>query len=366
MKVLMTADAVGGVWSYALELSAELSRRGAHVVLATMGPRPDAAQAAAAAAIPRLRLLSGDYKLEWMEDPWTDVERAGTWLLDLAQRESVDVIHLNGYVHATLPWRRPVIAVAHSCVCSWWQAVHGCSPPPQWDTYRQKLTEALHRADGVVAPTEAFARELRSWYGSALRVRVIHNARSTNAESSVVPQERLPIVFACGRVWDEAKNFAALDRAARELPWHTYVAGSASSPDGRCVGVDSLQCLGSLSPHDVTAWMQRAAIFVHPARYEPFGLSVLEAALAGCALVLADLPSLRELWNDAAVFVNPRNERALASTLRALIDDPARRRDLSAAALSRARKFKPDAMAAAYLDLYHELLANRIKGCAVA
>ncbi len=31
-----------------------------------------------------------------------------------------------------------------------------------------------------------------------------------------------------------------------------------------------------------------------PARYEPFGLSVLEAALSGCALVLGDIPSLRE------------------------------------------------------------------------
>jgi hypothetical protein len=43
MKVLMTADAVGGVWTYALELSGALARHDIEVVLATMGPLPDTA-----------------------------------------------------------------------------------------------------------------------------------------------------------------------------------------------------------------------------------------------------------------------------------------------------------------------------------
>ena len=49
--------------------------------------------------------------------------------------------------------------------------------------------------------------------------------------------------------------------------------------------------------------MGRAAIYALPARYEPFGLSILEAALSGCALVIGDIPSLREIWADAALFV---------------------------------------------------------------
>ena len=39
------------------------------------------------------------------------------------------------------------------------------------------------------------------------------------------------------------------------------------------------------------------------ALYEPFGLAVLEAAQAGCALVLSDIPTFRELWDGAALFV---------------------------------------------------------------
>jgi hypothetical protein len=57
-----------------------------------------------------------------------------------------------------------------------------------------------------------------------------------------------------------------------------------------------VRCLGPLEASELAGWMHRAAIYALPARYEPFGLSALEAAQAGCALVLGDLSSLREVW----------------------------------------------------------------------
>src|SRR5690348_12181674 len=112
MKILMTADAVGGVWSYALELARALAPSGVELVLATMGPLPSAAQREEAARCRNLRLETSEYRLEWMQDPWSDVERAGDWLLALARREQPDLVHLNGYVHAALPWQMPVCVVA--------------------------------------------------------------------------------------------------------------------------------------------------------------------------------------------------------------------------------------------------------------
>ena len=70
-------------------------------------------------------LYSSDYPLEWMPEPWEGVARAASWLLDLAATHAVSLVHLNGYVHADLPWGRPVIVAAHSCVWTWWRAVHG-------------------------------------------------------------------------------------------------------------------------------------------------------------------------------------------------------------------------------------------------
>ena len=107
--VLMTADTVGGVWTYAMELSRELAQHDVNVVLATTGRLATEEQRRTARAIPGLTLLETDYKLEWQEDPWQDVAAAGTWLLNIEEAIRPDLVHLNGYVHAALPcvWRVP-------------------------------------------------------------------------------------------------------------------------------------------------------------------------------------------------------------------------------------------------------------------
>lgn len=363
----MTSDAVGGVWTYALELSGELSRRDVEVVLAVMGPNPSRAQRESATRIPGLRLHCAELKLEWMNDPWGDVERAGGWLQELAQREGANLIHLNGYTHAALPWRQPVIVVAHSCVCSWWQAVHGEAPPGEWDVYRSKVAAGVRAANHIVAPTFAFLEEFRRWFQPASPTSVIYNARSQALFSCEARRGRDSLVLASGRLWDEAKNMRMLDAAARDLTWPTYVAGNATAPDGAQFSGAAVRCLGSLTDVELASWLKRAAIYVHPAKYEPFGLSVLEAALAGCALVLSDLPSLRELWDGAALFIPSDDPHALHSTLQRLIENRVLRQQLSQTSMQRARRFTPEVMSRDYLGLYTGLLAHqRIQERAIA
>ena len=106
-----------------------------------------------------------------------------------------------------------------------------------------------------------------------------------------------------------------------------------------------------------------AAVYVLPARYEPFGLSVLEAAHSGCALVLGDIPSLREIWGDAAVFVPPDDTDALADAVTALIEAPERRDKLADAAWERALRFTPLRMAEDYLEAYRSIEPNRRTMC---
>jgi glycosyltransferase involved in cell wall biosynthesis len=170
------------------------------------------------------------------------------------------------------------------------------------------------------------------------------------------------VVLACGRHWDAAKNIGVFDAAAAGLPWHAYLVGDTLGPDGQSFTPSALRTLGKLPACDVQAWLQRAGIFVHPSLYEPFGLAVLEAASAGCALVLADIPSLRELWNGAAEFFDPRDSGNLRAVLDTLIAQPDRRAALAAAAQGRATKYRLDAMASAYLQVYQTLAASRIGG----
>ena len=158
-------------------------------------------------------------------------------------------------------------------------------------------------------------------------------------------------MLSAGRIWDEAKNVAALDRVAPRLPWPVAVAGEG--PPG------AARRLGRVPQHELQAWLERASIFALPARYEPFGLAALEAAHAGCALVLGDLESLREVWGDAALFVDPADDEALEHALRLLIDDEPLRAELARRARSRAAAYTPERMAAGYVELYRRLLARR-------
>src|SRR5690606_16526783 len=90
---------------------------------------------------------------------------------------------------------------------------------------------------------------------------------------------------------------------------------------------------------------RRAPIYCLPARYEPFGLTPLEAATHGCALVLGDIPSLREVWGDAAAFVPPDDTNALARQLNRLIADRAARHKLAERCQARAAQFSRARMA---------------------
>jgi glycosyltransferase involved in cell wall biosynthesis len=351
--VLMTADTIGGVWTYALELAEGLARHGVGVALATMGEPLSAAQRSAS-ALENVEVYESRYRLEWMPEPWDDVDRAGEWLLELERELRPDVVHLNGYAHGALPWSAPCLVVAHSCVLSWWEAVKGELAPPEWDEYRRRVEAGVRAADTLVAPTQAMLARVHELYGPLGNGRVIWNAR---AVCHFAPGAKEPFVVAAGRLGDAAKNIAALGVAARGLAWPVYVAGHQRDASGTDELPAALSSLGHLPPAELAQWLGRASIYALPARYEPFGLSILEAALSGCALVLGDIASLRELWDGAAVFVPPGDPGRLHGALRDLIADEPRRSTLQRAAGERARTFTPERFAAAYFDLYTELLA---------
>ncbi len=355
-SVLMTTDTLGGIWSYALDLAAGLAQAGTRTILASMGPAPSQAQRADAARVPGLVLEVSTLRLEWMPDAEEDVRRAGDWLLQLEQRHAPDVVHLNGYAHAPLPWQAPRIVVAHSCVQSWWRGVHGQRLPESWDPYARTAAAGMTAADLVVAPTAAHLREIEAIYGWRPGARVIHNGVDANLFKSEAKRD---VVFSAGRVWDDAKNVRALDAVAPNLPWPVIVAGDWRPPTGEGEPPSNLLCLNLLERAQVRDWLATSSIYASPARYEPFGLGVLEAALSGCALVLGDIPTLRELWSDAALFVPPDDHETLLASLLDLIQRPALRAHFGRTARARGLCYSLELMSRDYLDAYEHAAALR-------
>jgi glycosyltransferase involved in cell wall biosynthesis len=325
------------------------------VLLATMGARLSSDQTEQAEALSNLEIAESDYKLEWMQHPWADVEAAGRWLLELAADFQPDLIHLNGYAHGALDWNVPSIVVGHSCVLSWWQAVKGEPAPDDYKRYESAVRKGLHSVEAVVTPSHSMMQCLQDNYGELNDARVIANGRNVHEYHTA---EKENFILSAGRLWDEAKNVGAVCAFASQLPWPVRLAGVNSHPDGRATTLNGVEYLGRLNERQMKDQLARAAIYALPARYEPFGLSILEAALSECALVLGDIPSLRENWDGAAIFVPPDDHKALQSVLVNLISNPDLRGELGERAWNRGRKFSSQCMARKYLQLYSELLSQ--------
>ncbi|MFA7430262.1 MAG: glycosyltransferase, partial [Rhodospirillaceae bacterium] len=185
-----------------------------------------------------------------------------------------------------------------------------------------------------------------------------------NPDHFTAVPDKDPMVLAAGRVWDEAKNLALLGTVAERIDWPVAVAGDAVAPVGGHRLLPGVQALGRLSAPAMARQMARAAVFASPARYEPFGLAVLEAALSGCALVLSDIPTFRELWGGAAEFVPPDDPAAWAAALNGLARDDARRAVLQRKAWRRGLAYSAAAMTAGTLCAYGDVISLRSPGVA--
>jgi glycosyltransferase involved in cell wall biosynthesis len=406
-RIMLTTDAVGGVWRYCLELAAGLEARGVECLLVTMGPPPSLAQRAEAAATCELRVT--DLPLDWLAETPAQIADAARALAGIAQEWRADSIHL--HTPALVPganWPTPVVAVAHSCVGTWWDAVRGGALPPDLAWRAALIGTGLRGADLALAPSAAFAGDLTARYGLDRPVRVVHNgrryleksphspcgrglgggvargcpdarARLSNRAGLTPPPNALPPppnplpqgegglllagaldttprtgALTAGRLWDDGKNIRVLDAAAARCAIAIRAAGPTAGPNGTAIAFRNLHLLGNLDDAALAHEYAHAAAFVSVARYEPFGLAVLEAALAGCSLVLSDIPTFRELWDGAAIFVDPDDADAIARAIATAACDPA---CLSEAARGRARAYSAEAMATATLDVHRALLA---------
>jgi glycosyltransferase involved in cell wall biosynthesis len=264
-----------------------------------------------------------------------------------------DVVHANQFAAACAEVDVPVILTLHSDVLSWRRWTRGASGvPAEWQSYAALVREALLRADAVVAVSDFLAREIGQLYGTSGSFEVIHNGWPPRPAAS--PRCNRMTLLA-GRIWDAAKNIPLAAEAARGWPaGDVYLAGETTHPDGGRADVPvPLRPLGFLERRDIDAWLRRSAVYLSTARYDPFGLLPLQAALSGCALLLSDIPSYRELWEGAACFFRSNDADDLRHRWRTLFEDPERLVELQRQAYQRASTlYTAESMARAYRGLY--------------
>lgn len=357
-RVLMTVDAVGGVWRYTIDLARSLSGVGIEVLLVGLGPRPSPSQLDELETLTNSKLFWLREPLDWMADHPDELRSLAARLSDIAGAENVDLLHLNVPSQARgLVVDRPIVVVSHSCLPTWWSEVRRTQLPAElwWQLEGNRL--GLARADLVLSPTLSHALTLVRTYGPQSALRVLHNA----CDFSEPQTEKEPFVFAAARWWDEGKNGRTLDEAARDCGWPVFMAGATTGPNGQAIELRHAKVLGPRSSAQVLESMGRAAIFAAPSLFEPFGLAVLEAALSGAALVLADIPTFRELWDGAALFVTPESPTEWSEAFARLADDSEQRVLLGRLARKRAEQFSHRRQLEGLLDAYRQasVLASR-------
>jgi glycogen(starch) synthase len=359
MRILMTTDAVGGVWTFTQELAAGLLERGCSVRLVSFGRMPSAAQQQQCAELARQYLrrfafVPSDIPLEWMQQNGRVIEQGS----ELLQREAAlfapDLIHSNQFCFAALDSGIPCVLTAHSDVLSWAKACRpNGMPPSEWlDRYIAMVQAGLLAADAVAAPTQWMLHALAESFALPRHSAVVPNGRTISAAPAAASTLR---AVTAGRLWDEAKGIDTLAHVESPIP--IAIAGESCS-DSRASWMNrpAFEWMGQLSEAEMLQLLAESSIYICLSKYEPFGLAALEAALCGCAVVARDIPSLREVWQDAALYFHDANE--LTALLHRLRDDSDLLRHARISANRHAQWFTRDRMVDGYLGLFGSVLQN--------
>ena len=195
--------------------------------------------------------------------------------------------------------------------------------------------------------------DVRKTYSATAPGKVIYNGGNSEMFH---PAQKRPFICSIGKIGDEAKNIGLLLEAAGRVPFEVRLVGDTILNNGSSPAIGSnVKCLGRLSAKETARELSAASIYVLPAKYEPFGLSVLEAALSGCALVVGKISSMKEIWNDSAMYVDTSDAGKLANSINFLVENNEARFYYAQKALERAKRFTTSAMAFSYMQVYTTL-----------
>jgi glycogen(starch) synthase len=364
MHVLITADTVGGVWTYTQELVSGLVRRGDRVTLVSLGAMPKRDQVEWMKRLSRLDYRPTVFRLEWMQDPQTEVAASISYLRNVILEVKPDLLHSNQYCYGTIQSDIPKVVVAHSDVVSWWVGTHGEEPPDsswiRW--YRETVSRGLESADVVVAPSQWMLDVICEHYLCPRTRKVIYNGRTPGLFSS--DGEKKDFVLSVGRLWDEAKQVDLL--LSEECGVPVCVVGCDDEPGTstksfRKTSANRSALVHGSKPHDqLRELFAEASVYAATSRYEPFGLAPLEAAFSRCAIVANDIPVFRELWAESACYFDTNSAADLMEKLRTLTRDVDLRREYADASYENAcRRFTAERMVEQYIDLYERAASVR-------
>lgn len=367
MHVLVTTDTLSGVWSYTRELVSGLVSRGLQVTLVSFGEIPLPEQTRWMDSLHGLSYHPTAFRLEWMQDGEADFRDSSEFLLGLIRECRPDVLHLNQFCYGDLRVDTPRVVVAHGDLVTWWLSVHGHEPrPTRWlERYRSRVATGLARATSLVAASRWMLDLVEYCYGYVPGSKVIYHGRNPIFFNPYASKEES--VLAVGRMLDPGKQVHLLTHHRHALPVCIVGGEAGITPPRLPIRADVKVAAGDLqvalkgpqTDAQLRLLYSKATIFAATPRYDPFGMSALEAALSRCAIIANDVPSFREVWGEDALYFEANDADSLARVIRQVAGDRDLCRSYANRAYQRARdRYNHKRMIDEYLALYRSLPAR--------
>lgn len=184
--------------------------------------------------------------------------------------------------------------------------------------WRFLLWASARRSRSLIAPSESTRDDLAHFYPfAAARTRVIHHG--VGEEFFSLGRSRTDPVLLCVSTLHPHKNIERLIRAYthRKRDCRLVLAGMRgfqTSQIEKLVTKD-VEITGWIPRADLMNLYARARAFIYPSTFEGFGMPVLEALAAGIPVACSDIPPLREIAGDAALYFDPESEDAIAEAI---------------------------------------------------
>jgi len=296
---------------------------------------------------------------------WTRTDRPAVdrWL------RGARVLHATAFVAP--PSRLPTLVTVHDCAF----ALHPGTVARTVHAFEPLLRRAVARGAHVHTTTRQVAGELEELLGVDLR----QQGRLTVVPFAVPRLGPVPTAAPAGRPYvlalgtlEPRKNIGSLVRAFGALsaqhPDLELVVAGPDGPDGEAVrsAVAALpapvrrrvRIAGVVDGPTRDRLLAGASVVVYPSLYEGFGFPVLEAMTVGTPVVASDLPALREVGGDGAVFSPVGDDSALAEALDAVLSDADLRRALVARGRLAAARYSWERTAAELAAVYGRLASD--------
>lgn len=279
------------------------------------------------------------------------VEEYNRNIFSFAKQDDFDIIHTHDWIGAEAGYR-----IQQKLGKKWVHTVHSleymrsCKQGAGKSRIEMLEELAVRGADTLITVSRFMQKEIAKKYG--MKANVIYNAASvseTDTQKNIC-RDNARILFA-GRL-AEQKGLKYLIYSAKDVlksvPGAKFViagAGNLRAPleeFAKSLGInDCVQFTGFVSREQLVREYQKATLFVSPSVYEPFGITMLDAAVLGAPIIATRKTGALELFGKGSVaIVAPESAKDISKTLAALLGDEKRRNELAKNALEDVQKNK--------------------------